>query len=397
MFTLDGSVVNIAIPTLAREFSCHLRDIEWVIIGYLAVIVVFLLPVAGLATRIGQRRVFAIGLAVFTVGSVLCGSAEGLRSLVAFRLVQASGAVCMAALMSSTVTRVFPKNELGRALGFVTTAATLGTSLGPTIGGFLVSLAGWRAIFYVNIPVGLAAIVLVLASLPKDSSRPTVPRTHPLALLTNTRLLSGLFGRFSTMAANGAYLFLCPVLLETGMGFSTDKSGILLAFTPIIVGVTAPLFGALADRFGSRLFNIAGILAMLAGTATMAGFSADMGVGGFLLRVALWGIGLGMFNSPNNINIMGSVQPHQNSSASALLSLSIMLGQIAGVSSAGALLGLFVAASVPGTPPLSAAPDILAPAIGHSLACFSVLLGAVLLLNLRRPTSIPLPHPLPTT
>lgn len=114
MVTLDASIVSIAVPTFLKVFGCELAEVEWVMIGYLLVIIIFLLPVAAVARRVGQKRVFLFGLALFTAGSLLCGIASGIGWLIAFRLVQGAGAVCMTALMSSIVIGTFPKEHLGR-------------------------------------------------------------------------------------------------------------------------------------------------------------------------------------------------------------------------------------------------------------------------------------------
>ncbi len=135
MYTLDGSIVNIAVPTLLRVFQTDVVTVQWVIIGYLLVIICGLLAIARLAEWWGQKRIFIIGLGLFTLGSLLCGLSPNIYSLIAFRIVQGFGAVCMAALMSATVISLFPAHQLGQALGIVTTAATLGTSLGPSLGG----------------------------------------------------------------------------------------------------------------------------------------------------------------------------------------------------------------------------------------------------------------------
>lgn len=388
MVTLDGSIVSIAVPTFLRVFGCGLAEVEWVMVGYLLVIIIFLLPVAGIARRVGQKRVFLFGLALFTCGSLLCGLAPGIGWLVAFRLVQGAGAVCMTALMSSIVTGAFAKDHLGQALGIVTAAATLGASLGPTIGGLLISWAGWRAIFLVNLPIGLTACLLIARSLPRDLSAANLPKMTlgmRLTLLRNATLSVGLLGRFVAMAVNAAYLFLTPLLLENALKYSTFRSGLLLAVAPILTGIISPLFGGLADKFGTVRFNLAGLGVMILAAFTMSTFSATMTEWEFIAKVALWGLGMGIFNAPNSARIMQSVPPANSGTVSAFFSMSIMLGQMVGVMLAGALFRVFAfpasssshATSIHLLPPAS-----VASSVAQSLLLFGLPIACILVLNI---------------
>lgn len=341
MFTLDGSIVNIAIPTLLRVFQASLPEVKWIVLAYLIVIAGLLLPVARLAPYLGQRKIFLAGLVLFTGGSLLCGTAWDLKSLVAFRVLQGTGAVGMASLMSSLVLASVPAGKVGQALGMVTTFATLGTSLGPTVGGFLLAWFGWRSLFLINLPVGMAAIFLVLRFVPRDppagsgfSLRALVP---DFSVFKIPVFRTGIAGRFLTMAVNGGYLFLAPILLEEALHFSTPYAGVLLATTPVIGGISAPFFGALCDRFGPARFNIAGLLLMASALFLMGGFAPGMSGMEFALRVCLWGLGMGVFNAPNNVCIMKSVPEQKTGTASAMLSFSIILGQVAGVAGMAAL------------------------------------------------------------
>lgn len=341
MFTLDGSIVNIAIPTLLRVFQASLPQVKWIVLAYLIVIAGLLLPVARLAPCLGQKKIFLTGLVLFTSGSLLCGTSWDLESLVAFRVLQGAGAVGMAALMSSLVLAAVPAGKVGQALGTVTTFATLGTSLGPTVGGFLLTWSGWRSLFLINLPVGLGAIFLVWRFVPGDppvrsgfSLRALFP---DFSVFKNSVFRTGIAGRFLTMAVNGGYLFLAPILLEEALHFSTSYTGILLATTPVIGGISAPFFGALCDRFGPARFNIAGLLLMASALFLMGGFTPGMSGVEFVLRVCLWGLGMGVFNAPNNVCIMKSVPEQKTGTASAMLSFSIILGQAAGVAGMAAL------------------------------------------------------------
>lgn len=380
MFTLDGSIVNIAVPTLIRELHATIGAVQWVIQAYLGVVVLLLLPLSHLARRIGQKRLFLIGIVLFTSGSLLCGTADTIDALIGFRIVQAAGAAGIASLMSSIVSAAFPPGQLAQALGIVTATATLGTSLGPTIGGFLIDAASWHAIFLVNGPVGVAAFVLVSFALPRPTAiddKSLTARDY-LAVLGEPALRNGIGGRLASMMANGAFLFLAPLLLENALGYSTSKAGLFLAASPILIGLTSPLFGGLADRFGRRLFLLVGQCGLLAGLLVMHTFSDAMSGVGFLLRVAVWGVSMGMFNAPNAASVMAAAPKRLADGVSALLSMAIILGQLVGVAAGGALFHAFAFgghAGVEKIPDLGAA--ALAAAVASTLPLFALPVAAV--------------------
>lgn len=384
MFTLDGSIVNIAVPTLIRELDTSIGMVQWVIQAYLCAVVLLLLPFARIARRVGQKRLFLFGIAVFSTGSLLCGIASTVEALIASRILQAIGATAVASLMSSIAAAVFPPNRLAQALGIVTATATLGTSLGPTIGGFLISLGDWHSIFLVNLPIGFVAFLLVVFSLPK-----TVPETGPgislreyASIFRVPPVRNGLGAKLVSMMANGAFLFLTPLLLENALKFSTAKAGVLLAASPILVGVTSPIFGALADRFGRRAFLVAGQAGMVAGMLVMHTFSPSMTEWGFLLRVAVWGVSMGVFNAPNSAAIMGGTSRRLSDAVSAMLSLSIILGQLLGVAAGGALFRVVAFGGDGGARKvIDLSSDALADAIARSLPVFALPLAFFVVLT----------------
>lgn len=390
MFTLDASIVNIAVPTLVRELHASLTEIQWVIQAYLAVMVGCILPLAHFSSRIGPRRLFLSGILIFTAGSLLCGTADTVEHLVVFRVIQAMGAAGIAALMSAIIHATFPAGQLARALGLVTATATLGTSLGPTIGGFLIHAGSWHSIFLVNVPVGIAAFFLVRFSLPRSAD---VGRSEPggaawenyLELFQVATLRDGLLGRMATMMANGAFLFLTPLILEFALGYPTVKAGLFLAASPILVGVLSPLFGWIADRMGRTPVILGGLGCMVAGMLVMHTFSASMSETGFLLRVILWAIGMGMFNAPNAASVMAVAPKRLSEAVSALLSLSIMLGQLFGVTLGGTFFHHFAQANPAAEVPVkSLPPEVLAGAVADVLPWFALPLAIILLSTIWR-------------
>jgi len=183
MSTLDASIVNISLPSIARYFGVALGGaVEWVIIAYLVVIAAILLTIGRLSDLLGRKPIWAAGLAIFTAGSALCGAAPSLPLLIAFRVVQGLGAALLFAVSPAIITRAFPANERGRALGANAVVVALGTSAGPTIGGLLTQRFTWRWIFYVNVPLGVVGFVLTLLLL-KEKRERAEARFDPLGAI----------------------------------------------------------------------------------------------------------------------------------------------------------------------------------------------------------------------
>lgn len=147
MSTIDGSIINVSLPTLEEVFDTSFATVQWVVVSYLLVITSLMLGVARLADMIGKRRIYLAGMVIFTIGSLLCGISPSIGALIGFRAFQGLGAVMMQALGIAIVTEAFPPTERGRALGIIGTVVSLGISIGPTVGGLLISTVGWHWIF----------------------------------------------------------------------------------------------------------------------------------------------------------------------------------------------------------------------------------------------------------
>jgi EmrB/QacA subfamily drug resistance transporter len=309
MTTLDSSIVNIGLPSIARAFGVPLSGtIEWVLIGYLVVIAAFLLSFGRLADMLGRKPLFLAGLAVFTLGSALCGAAPSLGALIAARCFQGLGAAAIFSVNVAMITRSFPASERGRALGTNAILVALGVSAGPTVGGILTHALSWRWIFYVNLPIGVFVIVAAWHLL---TERPRWERQHfdlpgaaflaaalsvltlglsfgqewgwgslrfvvsmmvaavsvvgaarverraPFPLVDPALLRSRIFVLANVsfmicMLALFAVGFLLPFYLEELRGYPTLRSGLLLTPLPLTLAVVAPLSGTLSDRVGSR-------------------------------------------------------------------------------------------------------------------------------------------------
>jgi EmrB/QacA subfamily drug resistance transporter len=400
MFTLDTSIVNIALPTLVQVLQTDFATIQWVVLSYLLVLTATVLGAARLGDIMGKKRLYLGGLALFTLSSFLCGLSANVGWLIAFRTLQGMGAVMISALGAAIVTEVFPHSERGRALGIIGATVSLGIALGPSVGGLLIGLSGWRSIFLVNVPIGIFALLVVARNVPdRRIAAASSPRqsfdwlgagvmtltlicfslgmtngqyqgfgsARTLTLLAialagfisfvavemrlkqpmlDLRLFRNLY--FSLSLLTGVLVFwviaglllLAPFFLELVLRLSTQQAGLLMAVSPILSGIVAPFSGTLSDRFGSRRITLVGLLIMTIACLLLGTLSEGMSDLDYILRVAPLGVGLGMFQSPNNSAILGEVPPERLGIASGLLSLSRTLGQTIGLPVMGAIFSV---------------------------------------------------------
>ncbi|WP_242022210.1 DHA2 family efflux MFS transporter permease subunit [Microcoleus sp. FACHB-831] len=388
MFTVDTSIVNIALPTLVQTLNTTFAAIQWVVLSYLLVVTALVLGVARLGDMLGKKRLYLGGLILFTIASLLCGLAPSVGWLIGFRALQGLGAVFISALGAAIITEVFPDSERGRALGIIGAIVSLGIALGPSLGGLIIGISGWRTIFLVNVPLGIIASFIIVRVIP-SSARSNVKQrfdllgsllitvtlvffalgmtygqTHgfssgiTLTLLGFTAItlvaflalearleqptldlrifrnlqfsLSLLMGLLVFIVIAGV-IFILPFFLELVKHYPTQQVGLLLAVSPVLGGIIAPISGTLSDRFGPRIISLIGLMLMVTGCFLLSTLDAQMTDLGYILRVAPFGIGLGMFQSPNNSAIMGGVPRERLGIASGLLSLSRTLGQTAGL------------------------------------------------------------------
>jgi EmrB/QacA subfamily drug resistance transporter len=414
--TIDGSIVNVAFPTLVDELGTTFNAIQWVALGYLLTIATLTLGVGRLGDIIGKKRIYTAGFSVFTIASVLCGLAPGVGWLIGFRVVQGIGSVMILALGAAILTEAFPPTERGRALGLIGTAVSIGIITGPVVGGLLISTFGWRAIFFVNLPIGVLGTLLALRHVPNTRpvggqrfdfagagllslslfsvslaltlgqdlgfASPPILAGFTVAVLSaagfvvverrvqspmvrldlfrDPRLSVGVTTGFLVFSALSATFLLLPFYLEGVLGFGVREVGLLLGAAPLVVGVAAPLSGNLSDRVGVRPLTLTG-LAILA--LTFLGFltlDLDTGVLGYLLLAVPIGLGVGIFQSPNNSAIMGAVPRAYSGVAGGLLTLTRLLGQIWGIAVLGSIWAARVAVhaggAVAGGDPSSAPP-----------------------------------------
>lgn len=400
--SLGTSSANVALPALADAFGVSFQAVQWVVLAYLLAITTLIVSVGRLGDIVGRRRLLVAGIALFTAASVLCGLTPGFALLVAARAMQGIGAAIMMALTMAFVGEAVAKERTGSAMGLLGTMSAIGTALGPSLGGALLAGPGWRAIFLVNVPLGLAALVLAHRYLPADRNlegreRPRfdVAGTLLLALSLGAYALAmtvgrGSFGTFNvallSVAAVGLALFLLvearvtsplirpvmlrdpalsrglstnalvstvmmatlvvgPFYLSRGLGFDAAMVGLVLSVGPVISAFGGVVAGRIVDRLGVGSVVTVGLAAMVAGCAALVLLPGFFGVAGYVAAIALLTPGYQLFQAANNTAVMADVSADRRGVVSGLLNLSRNLGLVTGASVMGAVFAAAVAAS----------------------------------------------------
>jgi EmrB/QacA subfamily drug resistance transporter len=398
MTTLDSSIVNIGLPSIARAFRTPLTGtIEWVIIGYLVVIASLLLAFGRLSDMVGRTPIWTAGLAGFALGSAICGAAPSLMLLIAARAVQGVGSALILATSTAILTDAVPPSQRGQALGWSAGAIAIGFSAGPTVGGLLIEYLSWRWIFYVNVPIGLAAILATRQLLPRTGgsasggARERFDATGALLLgvgiaalalglsfgaswgwtsmkvlgslalgvatlvgavfaegrvadplmdlrlFHDRRFASGLASLAFSILAAFAVSYLLPFYFEELRGYSTVRSGLLLTPFALSLAVLSPIAGRLADRRGARWITPFGLGLVAVGLGFLSRIDDTTPAWDVAWRLAVAGIGQGLFQSPNTRAIMDAAPSTEQGQASGLLATARMAGQALSVSVAGAV------------------------------------------------------------
>jgi EmrB/QacA subfamily drug resistance transporter len=402
MSGLGGSAVNTVLPVIRASFGTDVAAIEWVVTTYLLVVSGLLLSFGRLGDLRGHKPVYVAGFAVFVLGSVLCGIASSAGGLVAFRGVQALGAAMLFANSPAILTKNFPGQQRGQALGLLAAMTYLGLTAGPPLGGWLTVRLGWRAVFYVNVPVGVLALGLSLRFIPADEPAARVepfdlrgavgftvalialllalnqghawgwgsPAT--VGLLVVSGLLAVAFVRhelripspmldlrlfrsrpFSAATASALINYVCvytisfllPFYLIQGRGLSPDRAGLVLTAQPIVMAVAAPLSGTVSDRIGARLPGTLGMAILATGLFLLSRLGPEAPLREVALALAVAGLGTGTFISPNNSMLMGSAPPHRQGIAAGILATARSVGMVLGVGLAGAVFTTVLARS----------------------------------------------------
>jgi EmrB/QacA subfamily drug resistance transporter len=400
---LDNTIVNLALPSIRHELGASVSSLQWTIDAYTLVLASLLMLSGSTADRIGRRRTFQTGLALFSLGSLLCGIAPNVGLLVAFRALQAIGGSMLNPVALSIVTNIFTEpRERARAIGVWAGVVGLSMAVGPVLGGALVGWAGWRSIFWINVPVGVAAIVLTALFVPESRS-PHPRRLDPVGQLLVIVLLAsltygiiegqgagwgspeivGCFALFAValaillpyerrrrdpllelrffrsvpfsgatltavtgLAALSGFLFLNSLYLQETRGFSALHAGLLTLPMAAVTAVCAPLSGRLVGSRGPRLPLLVAGAGIAVSGVVLSGITPTTPISVLLVGYVCFGVGFGMLNAPITNAAVSGMPREQAGLAAAVASTSRQVGISLGV----AVIGAVVAASL-GTPP----------------------------------------------
>lgn len=408
--SLDNTVLNVALPAVQRELHASVSGMQWTIDAYTLVLASLLMLAGSTADRLGRRRVFVTGLVVFSVGSLLCSLAPDLEWLVVFRMVQAVGGSMLNPVAMSIITNTFTDpRERARAIGVWGAVVGISMAAGPVIGGALVQGVGWRAIFWLNVPIGALALLLTLRYVP-ESRAPRPRRTDPVGQLLVIVLLGSLtyaiieapeagWGspeilgfaaaalaalvalplyerrreqplidmRFfhsapftgatviavCAFASLGGFLFLNTLYLQNVRGLSALHAGLFMIPMAGMTLVCAPLSGRLVGSRGARLPLLLAGGAMSASGLLFAVFDAQRSTAGMLVGYVLFGIGFGLVNAPITNTAVSGMPRAQAGVAAAVASTSRQVGSSLGV----AVIGAVLASGVPAAHGAASAAD----------------------------------------
>jgi EmrB/QacA subfamily drug resistance transporter len=395
MTALDGSVVNTILPIINTSFNSNIAIIEWVVTIYLLIVSGLLLSFGRLGDMRGNKNIYIAGFSVFIISSVLCGLSPSVHVLILFRGIQAFGAAMLAANSPAILTKSFPATQRGQALGMQATMTYLGLVVGPSLGGWLAEFFSWRAVFYINLPVGLLALALSLKFILPDKLKSQtesfdiwgalvfmaglvalllglnqgyaigwtspiilgllgasvalltafviIEKRIPYPMLDLSLFLNRTFSSTTVSAVLNyitvyVIIFLLPFYMIQGRGFSPSQTGLMLTTQSIVMAIVAPISGTLSDRIGTRIPAVSGMALLAIGTFTLSTLGPATELSQIILSLAICGLGIGIFISPNNSALMGSAPRYRQGIAAGTMATARSVGMVLGVGLAGAIL-----------------------------------------------------------
>jgi len=384
MPSLDTSIANVALPTLAQEFSASFHQIQWVVAAYLVAVTLLIVTLGHLGDRVGRRRLLLAGIGVFTGASLLCGAATALWMLIGARIAQGLGAAVMLALGVAMVGDTVGHTSVGKAMGLLGTVSAIGTTLGPVLGGVLIGAFGWRSVFLVNLPIGVVNALIVYRFLPDgrgDTRAAVGADLLALGTLRSPALRASLAMSVLVSAVVMTTLVLGPFYLSRALGLNAALVGLVMSAGPLVAALTGVPGGRLVDRLGARRVAIGGLVAMSAGSVALSLIRVSDGIAGYVGPIAVLTAGYALFQAANNTAVMTSAGSHRRGAVAGLLALSRNLGLIAGSTAMGAV---FAAAT---GDIADARPDAVATGLHLTFALAAVLTIAALALALQRMTN----------
>ena len=395
MAVLSNSMTNLALPYIAHDLGISAENSIWIVNAAQIAQMVMLLPIAALADIVGYRHVYRFGLALFCVASIACVFSPSLPWLIAARAFQGLGAASLMGVQPALVRAIYPRNMLGRGLGFNTTVMATALAAGPSLGAAILTIASWPSLFAVYIPLGFISFALGERFLPRTVHirRPFdilsavmsgctfgilifgidgVAHGHSWKIIVAEFAASALFGTlfvlrqkrlvhpmmpidifnrpiFSlslaastcTFTAQGLAFVCLPFFFHTVLGRSATDTGILLTAWPVALALIAPIAGRLADRYHAGVLGAIGLTCMTSGLILTALLPADPSSFNVMWRLFLCGAGFGIFTSPNNRLMMNAVPRERSGSAGGTIATSRTLGQTTGAALVALMFGLF--------------------------------------------------------
>ncbi|WP_338909926.1 MFS transporter [Serratia marcescens] len=394
--SLGISIANVGLPALATAFHASFQAVQWVLLCYLLAVTTCIIGIGRLGDSLNRRRLLLAGIALFTAASLICTLAPQLWLLLAARLAQGLGGAVMMSIAMALAGEVLGTEKIGRAMGLLGTMSAVGTALGPSLGGALIAGFGWRAMFLINLPLGLLALWLAWRYLPNGPRAAT--RAEPfdragtlllggallcyslamtlgrgdfgalnLALMLGALLAAGLFIRVERRAASSpllapsmfrhpaltaglaasalvmtvmtATLVVGPFYLSRALGLSAAQVGLVMSAGPAVAILTGIPAGYLVDRFGSQRIAQLGLAAVAAGAGLLS-LLGRWGVLGYVAPIALLTAGYALFQVANNTMLMKDLFPERRGLIAGMVNLSRNLGAITGASAMGALFYL---------------------------------------------------------
>ncbi len=334
--SLGTSIANIALPSLAEAFSAPFSQVQAVVVAYLAALTISVMVAGRLGDRHGLKPMLIAGLALFALASLLCALAPGLWFLIGARALQGVGAAFLMTLAMALMRQIASEASLGRSMGLLGTVSALGTALGPPLGGLLIPLAGWQGIFWVQIPLALLALGLVIQILPGAAGEETAAPVR-LASLLDRALAVTLGVNVLVAAVMMATLVVGPFYLSLGLGLDARQVGLAMAVGPALAIASGVPSGRLVDRWGSGPILLAGLMLLALGALLLAVLPNRIGLGGYILAIGVLTPGYQLFQAANNTSALATVPKPSRGTVSGALNLSRNLGLIAGASVMGAV------------------------------------------------------------
>ena len=435
MSVLDSTIVNLALPGITRELHTNAAHAIWVVNAYQIATLVMLLPLASLGDLIGYRRVYLVGMTLFTASSLAATFAHSLGLLVGARALQGLGAAGVMSVNSALVRRVYPHSQLGRGMAINSMVVAASSVAGPTVSAAILSVASWPWLFALNVPLGMLVLALGAKALPYNpAAQVSGPRFSALDVLLNMLMFTlifigvdrlGVTGPQAGQSSAGAWVILLagmvvgyfylqrqvsltlplfpvdlmrirvfalsmgasvgtfcaqtlsfvalPFMLLDTYGHTPFEAGLLITTWPMATVVMAPIAGRLIGKYPDGLLGGIGLSLFTAGLALLAALPAHPANLDIAWRMALCGLGFGLFQSPNNHTIVTSPPPHRSGAASGMLGTARLTGQTLG---AVVLAGIFSA-----WPPHDGKGQVIALAVA---ACFSAVAGVFSVLRTKK-------------